>query len=67
MPKREEKQPFFFIVNTTTTHDLILPPGETWTFGQQTADQKRLSLLSYADKALGNFIRQWQQADIPPT
>ena len=64
---REEKQPFFFIVNTTTTHDLMLPPGEAWTFGQQTADQKRLSLLSYADKALGNFIRQWQKADIPPT
>ena len=63
----QEKQPFFYIVNTTTTHDLILPPGESWFFGQETAEQKRLSLLRYADKALGDFIRQWQRADIPPT
>ena len=65
--KKEENHPFFFIVNTTTTHDLILPPAEAWAFGQQSAEQKYLSVLHYADKALGNFIRQWQQADISPT
>lgn len=63
----QEQKPFFYMINTTTTHDMVLPPGTPWTLGSDTADKQRLSLLHYADQALGDFIRKWETSAIGPT
>ncbi|MFM4809513.1 LTA synthase family protein [Aeromonas hydrophila] len=64
---QQAQDPFFYIVNTTTTHDDHLPPGEPWVFGKQSSKERQMSVLHYADKALGQFIEQYRQADIGPT
>lgn len=64
---REESRPFFYMVNNTTTHDDQLPPGEPWLFGDQSSNERQMSVLHYADKALGRFIEEYKQADIGPT
>ncbi|WDO02755.1 LTA synthase family protein [Aeromonas allosaccharophila] len=64
---REESLPFFYMVNNTTTHDDQLPPGEPWLFGDQSNNERQMSVLHYADKALGRFIEEYKQADLGPT
>ncbi|PKQ75264.1 hypothetical protein AOX56_20040 [Aeromonas sobria] len=64
---REESRPFFYIVNNTTTHDDQLPPGEPWLFGDKSSNERQMSVLHYADKALGRFIEEYKKADIGPT
>lgn len=64
--KKEEK-PFFYIVNTTTTHDTVLPSGVKWRFGSNTLEEKRKSVLSYADFSLHKFIDNWTKEIKEPT
>lgn len=64
---KRETAPFFYMINNTTTHDDQLPPGEPWVFGKEDAKARQLSVLHYADKALGDFIRAFEQANIGPT
>ncbi|QNF17334.1 LTA synthase family protein [Aeromonas jandaei] len=64
---RAESRPFFYMVNNTTTHDDQLPPGEPWLFGDQSSNERQMSVLHYADKALGRFIEEYQQANLGPT
>lgn len=62
-----QKFPFLYIINTTTTHDLVLPPNEKWVFGNGSLLQKRKSVLNYADKALGDFVNKWKENISKPT
>ena len=64
---RAESRPFFYMVNNTTTHDDQLPPGEPWLFGDQSSNERQMSVLHYADKALGRFIEEFKQANLGPT
>ncbi len=54
-------EPFLVAVNTTTTHDYHLPPGIKSTFGMDTFLQRHLSVLHFADKALGEFLADYRQ------
>lgn len=51
--QRDENTPFFFGVNTATTHDKEVPPGVT-PFGE---DQKE-NVLHFADEALARFFEE---------
>lgn len=53
-------EPYFIGINTTTTHDEVLPPGVTPAFGMQTFLDRKLSVMHFADEALGEFVRQVQ-------
>ena len=39
----QERKPFFYLINTTTTHDIVLPDGESYQFGEDNNRQKRES------------------------
>ncbi|WP_042011694.1 LTA synthase family protein [Aeromonas fluvialis] len=64
---KEERGPFFYMVNNTTTHDDKLPAGEPWTFGHDSRSQRKMSVMHYADKALGHFIEEYKKANLGPT
>jgi len=52
------KEPYFISVNTTTTHDELLPPTVTPQFGMDTFANRKLSVMHFADQALGEFVRK---------
>ncbi len=64
---KQESRPFFYIINNASTHDAQLPPGESWEFGRETEEQRRMSVLHYADKALGEFLAAYETAGLGPT
>jgi phosphoglycerol transferase MdoB-like AlkP superfamily enzyme len=67
---KQETRPFFYIVNNTTTHDTHgkqLPSDEEWKFGKSNKDEMQKSVLYYADKALGSFIKQYEGSKLGPT
>lgn len=64
---REEKRPFFYMINNTTTHDDQLPPDEPWVFGNKNKSERQMSVLHYADKALGQFIQAYKELNLGPT
>lgn len=64
---RQEDRPFFYIINNATPHDLSLPPGEPWVFGSDGVDQRRMSVLHYADRALGDFLAAYEAANLGKT
>lgn len=64
---KKEKQPFFYIINTTTTHDLVLPNNVEWAFGRHTNEEKRKSVLHYADESLKYFVNNWVKEIKEPT
>lgn len=64
---KQEQKPFFYIINGATTHDDKLPSGELWAFGNADSSERQMSVMHYADKALGNFIREYERSNIGPT
>lgn len=67
---KNETKPFFYIINNTTTHDTHgkqLPSDEKWVFGNANKDEMQKSVLYYADKALGTFIKKFEDENIGPT
>lgn len=67
---KNETKPFFYVINNTTTHDTHgkqLPSGEQWVFGNANKDEMQKSVLHYADKALGTFIKKFEAENIGPT
>lgn len=63
----EQKQPFFYIVNTMSTHDGTLPDAIPYVFGDKTRIDKIESTLHYADKALGEFVQNLRHTVKRPT
>ncbi len=53
----EEKQPFFKILLTLSSHEPFEFP-DTYKFGKDTEANKFRSAHAYTDKAIGNFIKQ---------
>jgi phosphoglycerol transferase MdoB-like AlkP superfamily enzyme len=64
---RNEREPYFYIVNTTTTHDMSLPEGTPFKFGQDTDENVRRSVMYNADEALAGFVRELQRSTDEPT
>ncbi|WP_310625391.1 LTA synthase family protein [Limnohabitans sp.] len=64
---KAEPDSFFYIINNATTHDQHLPPGEPWVFGRSNYDEIQKSVMHYADKALGQFVRDYDAAKLGPT
>lgn len=63
----EQKQPFFYIVNTMSTHDGTLPAGVPEAFGSKTRIDRLESSLHYADAALNEFIDKLRHTVKRPT
>lgn len=59
-------QPFLIGINTNTTHDSQIPAGVTPAFGADTAINRYLSNLHFADTALHDF-HQTVTAEFGPT
>lgn len=59
-------QPFLIGINTNTTHDSQIPAGVTPAFGADTAINRYLSNLHFADAALRDF-QQAVSAEFGPT
>lgn len=59
-------QPFLIGINTNTTHDSQIPAGVTPAFGADTAINRYLSNLHFADAALRDF-HQAVSAEFGPT
>jgi len=49
-------QPFILGINTNTTHDIMLPNGVDFIFGNENKLAKKLSVMHFADEALKGFI-----------
>lgn len=64
---KSAKRPFLMGVNTNTTHDVHLPPGVTPVFGMDTDEQRYLSVLHFADEALGAFLTAYEKEGLGPT
>lgn len=64
---KSEQTPFFYVINNATPHDDKLPSDEPWVFGKESAEARKLSVLHYADQALGEFIRAYEQENLGPT
>lgn len=54
--RRELREPWFIGINTTTTHDETLPDTVPPAFGMDDAQERQLSVLHFADQALGDFV-----------
>lgn len=54
-------RPFFVGVNTNSTHSTELPDGVTAHFGDTTELDKKISVLHFADAALGEFFEKLKQ------
>ena len=54
--RRELREPWFIGINTTTTHDETLPDNVPPAFGMGDEQARRLSVLHFADAALGDFV-----------
>lgn len=63
----EQKQPFFYIVNTMSTHDGTLPQGVPHVFGDKTRIDQLEGSLHYADAALGEFVEKLRHTVTRPT
>ena len=67
---KQETKPFFYIINNMTTHDAHakqLPSDEPWVFGKGNKDEMQKSVLHYADRALGDFIKNYESSQLGPT
>ncbi len=64
---KQAKKPFFYVVNTTNTHDDVLPEDVPYTFGSETKEERKKSILYYSDEALGKFVRQLEATLHEPT
>ncbi|EKF74596.1 phosphoglycerol transferase [Alcanivorax hongdengensis A-11-3] len=62
-----DSKPFFYVINTTSTHDGTLPEAVPYIFGDKTAEDRIESALHYADKALGDFVRALRKVVTRPT
>lgn len=51
-------QPFLVGVNTNSTHDVQLPAGEEFHFGDANRHQKHLSMLYFADQSMRVFFEK---------
>ncbi|MBF0471160.1 MAG: LTA synthase family protein [Gammaproteobacteria bacterium] len=58
------KQPFFFAINSNSTHDSTLPQGVNAKFSGEDRLTAYLNLLSFADQAVADFLKQLQQRDL---
>lgn len=54
-------EPYFIAINTTTTHDEILPAGITPAFGMESPLERKKSTMRFADQALAEFIARYEQ------
>ncbi len=51
-------QPFLVGVNTNSTHDVSMPPNVKPFFGNETREQKRQSVLYFADQSMQAFFEK---------
>jgi len=59
-----QKKPFFFALNTNSTHDIMLPPHIQPFVAEDVQDAKHKNVMHYADAAFGRFIRKIQQSPL---
>lgn len=52
---KSETEPFFYVLNTTTTHDITLPEGSEFAYGKETSWDIERSQLKHVDALLENF------------
>lgn len=64
---KQETDPFFYVVNTTTTHDFVVPDGESYKYGRETEVNLEKSLLNYVDKELKEFYQSYTTEIQRPT
>lgn len=64
---KKETKPFFYVVNNTTTHDITLPQGVEFKFGNSTEEKIEKSLLHHVDKLLGDFYKKFNAEVKTPT
>lgn len=53
---QEHKEPFLIGINTNTTHDLKLPQGVDFRFGEDTLENQHRSVVIHADEELKFFV-----------
>ncbi|RLA06402.1 MAG: hypothetical protein DRQ51_09520 [Gammaproteobacteria bacterium] len=61
------KQPFLVAINTNSTHSTALPAGIEYKFGKENYYQKRLSVMSFADNALAEFVKKYHDKNYHKT
>ncbi|HID37734.1 MAG TPA: alkaline phosphatase family protein [Ghiorsea sp.] len=59
-----QKQPFFFALNTNSTHDTVLPLHVSPLLNEDVQDAKHKNAMHYADAALGRFITKFEQSPL---
>ena len=59
-----QKKPFFFVLNTNSTHDTVLPPHVSPLLAEGVQDAKHKNVMHYADAALGRFITKFEQSPL---
>ena len=63
----QQKEPFLLGINTNTTHDDCLPEGIEDKFGLDTDEERRKSVLHFADDSLAEFIETVKATVKSPT
>ncbi|MDQ6989046.1 MAG: sulfatase-like hydrolase/transferase [Mariprofundaceae bacterium] len=53
--------PFFYAINTTSTHDTILPPHVQPLLQAKSSQDKHINVMAYADQAFGRFMQAFAQ------
>ena len=51
-------QPFLVGINTNSTHDVQVPQGETFRFGDSNRHQKHMGILHFADQSMREFFEK---------
>jgi len=59
-----QKEPFFFAVNTTSTHDTVVPPHATPLLDARTNEEKHKNVMHYADEAFGRFLQRFHHSPL---
>ncbi len=60
----KQQKPFFFAVNTTSTHDTILPPHAAPLMKADSNEAKHKNMMHYADQAFGRFIERFHNSQL---
>jgi phosphoglycerol transferase MdoB-like AlkP superfamily enzyme len=59
-----QQQPFFYAINTTSTHDTVIPPLSTPLLDAKTNEEKHKNVMHYADEAFGRFLNRFNNSPL---
>lgn len=60
----QQLSPFFYAINTTSTHDTVVPESSIPLLDAKTSEEKHKNVMHYADEAFGRFLARFYQSPL---